>query len=201
MRITRVYTGVGDRGRTRLVGGAEVSKDDLRIEAYGTVDELNAVLGVTRAVLQDRAPAAHPIVPVVDDWLDTIQNELFVVGSDLATPPDSRWTGMVRIGIDEVARLERWIDTMNSDLEPLREFVLPGGGPVGAQCHVARTVCRRAERRITSLLVAQPDIGEPVLIYMNRLSDWFFVLGRWLARQLGERETQWRNPNVKTRTT
>jgi cob(I)alamin adenosyltransferase len=198
MRITRVYTGVGDRGRTRLVGGGEVRKDDPRIEAYGTVDELNAILGVVRGVLQDRG-ANHASVPAVDAQLDDIQNELFVVGSDLATPKDSRWEGMIRVGTAEISRLERWIDTMNGDLEPLREFVLPGGGPVGAQLHLARTVCRRAERRVATLLAAEPEVGEPVLVYMNRLSDYFFVLGRWVARQLGERETQWRNPNVKRR--
>jgi cob(I)alamin adenosyltransferase len=200
MRITRVYTGVGDRGKTRLVGGDEVAKDHPRIEAYGTVDELNAVLGILRSELRDRGDN-HAIVPTVDTQLDEIQHELFVVGSDLATPASSRWEGMVRIGSGEAARLERWIDTMNDDLEPLREFVLPGGGPVGAWMHLARTVCRRSERRVAALLANEPEVGEPVLVYLNRLSDYFFVLGRWSAKQLGERETMWRNPNEKKRAT
>lgn len=114
------------------------------------------------------------------------------MGADLATPADSRWEGMDRVDADDVARLERWIDRLNDDLPPLKEFILPGGGPVGATLHVARTVCRRAERRLVTLLNAEPDVGEDCLKYLNRLSDLLFVLARWSARSLGEPEFTWR---------
>ena len=191
MRITRVYTRVGDKGTTRLVGGAEVAKDAPRIEAYGAVDELNAVLGIVRYHngLHETDGSAH-----IDAQLKVIQNELFNVGSDLATPAESRWEGMHRVGDGEIARLETWIDTMNDELEPLREFILPGGGPVGAHLHLGRTVCRRAERRVRTLTELEDDVGLGCLAYLNRLSDYLFVLGRWAARACGEREVFWEKP-------
>lgn len=192
MRITRVYTRTGDAGMTGLVGGERVSKDDLRIEAYGTVDELNTIIGLARTFAAQaavREPASR-----LDDMLKVVQNDLFNVGADLATPADARWEGMYRVGDDEVTRLEGWCDTLNEDLGPLLEFVLPGGGPVGAFLHQARTVCRRAERLVVSLHHAQPDVDSGCLRYLNRLSDWLFVAARWAAKTQGVPEFTWEKP-------
>ena len=190
MRITKVYTRTGDKGTTRLVGGGEVGKDHPRIEAYGTVDELNAVLGVVRS---------HPLPDRLDEQLAWIQDDLFNVGTDLATPEADRWEGMHRVGDEEVDRLERWIDSLNEALEPLTEFILPGGGPAGATLHLARTVCRRAERRVVDLHGVDPDLTEGPLRYLNRLSDHLFVASRWVAQATGAPETLWRNPSKRGR--
>ena len=190
MRITKVYTRGGDSGQTSLVGGARVRKDHVRIEAYGTVDELNAAVGLVRT-FNSRSGAPDNVVERLDSMLHRIQNDLFDVGSDLATPADSRWTGMHRVGGEDVTRLEAFIDELNDDLPPLREFILPGGGPVGAFFHQARTICRRAERDVLCLMDAEPDVGDGVMQYLNRLSDYLFVAGRWAAKHLGEREFLW----------
>ena len=189
IRITRVYTRTGDRGETALVGGRRVPKDGPRIEAYGTVDELNAVIGLARVFNGER----------LDDgeghrWLDEVlrrlQNQLFDLGSELATPEDAVYEGMYRIGDDDVKELERLIDRCQKDLTPLRSFVLPGGGRIGAFLHQARTVCRRAEREILRLSRVEP-ITEGPLRYVNRLSDLLFVLSRWVGSRLGEKEYLW----------
>lgn len=193
MRITRVYTRVGDKGTTRLVGGQEVPKDHARIAAYGTIDELNAILGLVR-VFNTRSGAEAAAVARIDEVLHRVQNDLFNVGSDLATLPEDRWEGMYRVGGDDVARLENWIDVLNDDVGPLREFILPGGGPVGAFLHQARTVCRRAERELVRLMREEAEVGEGAMRYVNRLSDLLFVLGRWAAKQLGEPEFLWERP-------
>ncbi len=193
MRISRVYTGVGDRGTTRLVGGSEVAKDDARVESYGSVDELNAIVGLVRTVNASTTAAGQRL----EMLLRQVQNDLFNVGADLATPAASRWEGMVRVGRPDIQRLEAWIDELNGTLPPLTEFILPGGGPVSAHLHQARTVCRRAERRTTTLTREDPSVGEDVLIYLNRLSDLLFVLGRWVSAALGEPEYLWDNPNKK----
>jgi cob(I)alamin adenosyltransferase len=193
LRITRVYTKVGDGGTTRLVGGAEVSKDDLRIEAYGTVDELNAVLGLARTFNQ--ASLALAARDEVDRVLAAVQNDLFNVGADLATPAADRWPTLYRVDEPDIAKLEGWIDRLNDELPPLREFILPGGGPVGAFLHQARTVCRRAERRVVTLVRADAEVGFGVLRYLNRLSDLLFVLGRWAARAHDEPEYLWQKPS------
>jgi cob(I)alamin adenosyltransferase len=189
IRITRVYTRTGDQGETALVGGRRVPKDSPRIEAYGTIDELNAVIGLARVF---NAEAADP-----DDrhrWLDAVlrrlQNELFDLGSELATPEDAAYEGMFRVGEREVTALERLIDECQKDLEPLKSFVLPGGGRVGGFLHQARTVCRRAERRVLALSRADA-LGEWPLKYVNRLSDLLFVLSRWVGKHLGETEYLW----------
>lgn len=197
MRITKVYTRTGDRGQTRLVGGSATRKDAPRIESYGTVDELNATIGLVRTWNQrSTADGAKPdVVERLDDMLKQVQNDLFNVGADLATPADSRWEGMHRVGDDEVTRLEAWIDALNDDLPPLREFILPGGGPVGAFFHQARTVCRRAERRVLTLMDHEDEVGEGVMRYLNRLSDYLFVAGRWAAKALGEAEYMWERPS------
>lgn len=194
MRITKVYTRTGDTGETRLVGGRKVAKDHVRIEAYGTVDELNAVLGIARTFNRmGRAPEATQVA--IDTMLEEVQNDLFNVGSDLATRSADRWEGMHRVGDLEVQRLEGWIDALNDELPPLKEFILPGGGPVGAFLHQARTVCRRAERRVFTLMQDEADVGDGTLRYLNRLSDFLFVVGRWAARAIGEEEYYWKKPS------
>ena len=192
IRITRVYTRRGDRGETDLVGGARARKDSPRLEAYGTVDELNATLGAARAVNAaelDRAPACREL----DEILRGLQNELFDLGGELATPADAFRPGMFRIGTAEVKALEQCMDRCQKDLEPLRSFVLPGGGRVSAALHLARTVCRRAERDVLRLMSVE-DVGEWPLAYLNRLSDLLFVLSRWIGHHLGEKEFLWERP-------
>lgn len=192
MRLSRIYTRGGDRGRTSLVGGVRVPKDHARLESYGTVDELNAVLGLVRAEL---APLLAETPDAgwarLDEALLRVQHELFDVGSDLATPADKRWEGMTRPGEAEVARLEAEIDAFNAELEPLREFVLPGGSRLNATLHLARTVCRRAERRTVALAREIPDVGEEPVRYLNRLSDWLFVAARWASRRQEVPEVLW----------
>jgi cob(I)alamin adenosyltransferase len=189
IRITRVYTRTGDRGETALVGGRRVPKDSPRIEAYGTIDELNAVVGLVRTFNEERlAEGDHH--RRLDEILRKIQNELFDVGSELATPPDAEYEGMFKIGADEVTALERLMDECQQSLEPLRSFTLPGGGRINAFLHLARTVCRRAEREILRLSRAEP-VNPWLLAYVNRLSDAFFVLGRWVGKHMGEKEYLW----------
>ena len=185
MRITKVYTRGGDRGQTSLVGGDRIDKDDPRLEAYGTVDELNSVLGMVRA---NNPPAR------IDEISANLQNDLFNVGADLATPAAKRWEGMYLVGDADVLKLEQWIDELNEPLPPLREFILPGGGQVGALLHLARTVCRRAERRVLTLMQLHEDVGDGSLRYLNRLSDLLFVAARWAAMTEGKPETFWKQP-------
>ncbi len=187
--ITRVYTRTGDRGDTALVGGRRVPKDSPRIEAYGTVDELNAVVGLARTFNEERlGDGEHH--RRLDEVLRRIQNELFDLGSELATPPDAEYEGMFKVGPAQVEALERLMDECQKDLTPLKSFTLPGGGRINAFLHQARTVCRRAEREVLRLSRVEP-IGEWPLRYLNRLGDAFFVLGRWVARHAGEREYLW----------
>ena len=191
--ITRVYTRLGDHGETALVGGRRVAKDSPRIVAYGTVDELNAVVGLVRVFNAERlrrrgrSRARHV-------WLDAtlrkIQNQLFDLGSELATPPDAVYEGMFRIGAGEVTGLEHLMDDCQKSLAPLKSFILPGGGRVHGFLHQARTVCRRAEREVLALSRVEP-ISEWPLRYLNRLSDLLFVLGRWAGKHMGEKEYLW----------
>ncbi|MBI2198942.1 MAG: cob(I)yrinic acid a,c-diamide adenosyltransferase [Candidatus Rokubacteria bacterium] len=189
IRITRVYTRTGDKGDTALVGGTRVLKDSPRIEAYGTIDELNAVIGLARVFNAERLTKGKD-----SRWLDEVlrrlQNELFDLGSELATPDDAAYEGMHRVGEAEVTGLERLMDQCQKTLPPLKSFVLPGGGRVGGFLHQARTVCRRAERRILALSRVEPSSEWP-LKYVNRLSDLLFVLSRWVGKRLGETEYLW----------
>mgnify|MGYP000424258262 FL=1 len=189
MRITKVYTRTGDKGLTRLVGGQKVSKDDARIEAYGTTDELNSILGIVRTELA-RSTADDTARTWLDARIAEIQHDLFNAGSDLATRAADRWEGQRLVHAGDVKRLEDEIDHMNGILEPLKEFILPGGGPVGAYLHQARTVCRRAERRVITLGGLE-EINAEAVIYLNRLSDWLFVAGRWVGKAMGEPEFLW----------
>jgi len=177
----KIYTKTGDQGETSLFAGGRVRKDHVRVEAYGTVDELNSLLGVVRSYdLPDQAEA----------WLEAVQNVLFVVGADLATPMDSSPKWLVRLDEQPITALEQAIDRMDQDLPKMTAFILPGGVPAAAALHVARTVCRRAERVCVSLAADEP-INPLVLIYLNRLSDFLFTLARWVNLQAGETETKW----------
>jgi cob(I)alamin adenosyltransferase len=177
MRITRVYTRRGDQGRTTIVGGRVVAKDDARMAALGSVDELNASLGLALAAGGSEKEKK---------MLRQIQNVLFNIGGDLATPAAHRRDGQPRVEEEDVNRLEDWIDMLNDDLEPLTEFVLPGGSPLGAQLHLARTVARRAERRLCALMAQDDEVRSQCLKYLNRLSDFLFVLARWTNRDQAE---------------
>lgn len=188
VRLTKIYTKTGDRGQTRLVGGQQVPKDSLRIECYGTVDETSACLGMARAVLD--APDAPPGAAEVSAVLARIQNELFNLGSDLATLFEDRWPGQPLIEGRHVEALEHQIDAWNGALPELNSFILPGGGPAAAALHLARTVCRRAER-LTVRLAAEEAIGDQVIPYLNRLSDALFVMSRHVTRLYGLPEPLW----------
>jgi cob(I)alamin adenosyltransferase len=189
IRLTRIYTRTGDKGDTGLVGGRRVAKDSPRIEAYGTVDELNAIIGLARVFNAERLKKGK-----APRWLDgifrQIQNELFDLGSELATPDDAVYEGMHRVGEPEVKALEALMDQCQKDLQPLKSFTLPGGGRVGGFLHQARTVCRRAERQVLALSRVEP-ISPWTIAYVNRLSDLLFVLSRWVARKGGETEYLW----------
>lgn len=189
IRITKVYTRTGDRGETALVGGKRVPKDSLRIEAYGAIDELNSIVGLARVFNEESLDAgeAHQFL---DEVLCQIQDQLFDIGSELATPAEFFQQGMYRVSEGEIDRLEKLMDKCQEDLEPLKSFVLPGGGRVGAYLHQSRTVCRRAERDILRLS-REEEVNPDVLKYINRLSDLFFVLSRWIAKQTGEQEYLW----------
>ena len=189
IRITRVYTRTGDKGDTALVGGHRVPKDSPRIEAYGVIDELNSILGLARAFNAENLKRGKKY-RWLDEILRRLQNELFDLGSELATPEDAVYDGMFRVGENEVTALERLMDECQKSLAPLKSFVLPGGGRVGGFLHQARTVCRRAERRILALSRAE-SISEWPLKYVNRLSDLLFVLSRWVGKHLGETEYLW----------
>ena len=190
VRITRVYTRTGDKGDTGLVGGKRVPKDSPRIEAYGTIDELNSIVGLARAFNEEKLNDDGDAHRFLDTVLRQIQDELFDLGSELATPPDFFQEGMYRIGEVEVKKIEQLIDECQKDLEPLKSFVLPGGGRIGAYLHQCRTVCRRAEREILRLSRAE-ELSEWPIKYVNRLSDLFFVLSRWISKKTGEGEYLW----------
>lgn len=162
----KIYTKTGDLGKTSLWGGHRVDKNAVRVTAYGTVDELNAILGVVRA---------HGVDATLDTSLARIQNQLFVLGGDLASPSDSATTK--RMSEEHIVQLEQEIDQFESELEPLRQFILPGGVPTAAYLHMARTICRRAERHVVTLANQEP-INQATMSYLNRLSDWLFVLAR-----------------------
>lgn len=177
MRITKVYTRTGDRGETSLVGGKRVGKDSTRVDGYGDVDELNSLIGVVRTQLTDQE---------IDSVLSRVQNELFIVGADLASPLELK---APRIEPEMIAQLEQTIDKFNRELPPLREFILPGGTPQGAVLHLARTIARRAERKVIKLSKEEP-INPQVTVYLNRLSDLLFVLARVANRRAGNQEQE-----------
>ncbi|MFV8755308.1 cob(I)yrinic acid a,c-diamide adenosyltransferase [Nannocystaceae bacterium ST9] len=190
--ISKVYTKFGDEGQTMLASGDTVGKDSPRVRAYGEVDELNATLGLVRLEL-GREPRAHEhaaFVAALDGELGRIQQELFNLGAELATPSAAEGGARLKVEARHVDALERSIDAYNESLEPLRSFILPGGGPTGSAAHLARTVCRRAERELIGLTRLEPVRSE-ARIYLNRLSDWLFVIARAAAKQLGHPEVLW----------
>jgi cob(I)alamin adenosyltransferase len=179
----KIYTRTGDDGSTGLLGPGRVSKDAVRVEAFGSVDELNASLGRARTL-------------DLDGWLapelEATQVRLFHVGAELAAPTPEVLGSLERVSEQDVATLEDWIDRLDAELPPLRSFVLPGGSPLGAELHLARTICRRAERRVVGLMRVEPI--EPRLVrYLNRLADLLFVMARWCNQRAGVGETEW-NP-------
>lgn len=184
VKLNKIYTRTGDDGSTGLVDGSRLSKNDVRVRAYGDVDEANSVIGLVRLQLENRR---------LDDMLSRIQNDLFDLGADLATPlpakggADSEYA--LRMVPAQSTRLEQELDALNADLEPLTSFVLPGGSPPSAYLHQARTVCRRAERVCVALAAEEP-INPAALTYLNRLSDFLFVAGRWCNNQ-GETDVKW----------
>jgi cob(I)alamin adenosyltransferase len=184
--MSKIYTKTGDQGETGLFGGPRVSKDAPRIEAYGTVDELNSALGLVRTQKLDAA---------IDALVGRIQNELFALGAQLATPdPAAHNTAM--IGPAQIAALEAAIDRHEAGLAPLKTFILPGGTPAGAHLHFARTVCRRAERRLVTLVreSAEP-VSNDAVVYLNRLSDLLFVLARAVNHAAGTGDVLWQKPS------
>lgn len=186
MRIDRVYTRGGDQGETSLIGGERVSKASSRIECYGTVDETNAAIGLVIEALGASAAGPH-LIPI----LRRVQNELFNLGAELAAATAETRAKLPRIEQRHVDGLERDIDGVNDDLPPLKSFVLPGGGWASAYCHLARTICRRAERLVVGLAQHEDIGGDLPVQYLNRLSDALFVWGRWCALEDGKPEPLW----------
>ena len=187
----KVYTRTGDRGDTGLFGGGRVGKDDVRVDAYGEVDELNAVLGWARAA--DAGAGADDRVAALDDLLQQVQRDLFAIGALLATPDHEKMRAQLakaRLDDARIAELEAAIDAADLHLEPLTAFILPGGTPKAAALHVARTVCRRAERRVVHLRRELP-VPDEVVVYLNRLSDLLFTLARLANRAAGVADTAW----------
>jgi cob(I)alamin adenosyltransferase len=178
----KIYTRTGDDGSTGLLGSDRVPKSAPRVEAYGAVDELNAALGVALTADIDRTLASD---------LSAVQARLFQLGAELATTDAAMLAKLDRVSAQDVTELENWIDRLDRDLAPLTTFILPGGTPLAAQLHLARTVCRRAERRVVALAQLEP-IGSILVHYLNRLADLLFVLARWSNARVGVAETPWR---------
>jgi cob(I)alamin adenosyltransferase len=196
MRITKVYTKTGDKGKTRLAGGQQVWKDSVRVAAYGDVDELNSSLGVVRAFNADSL-GTHSSADRLEEALRWMQNKLFDVGGLLATAPGQTFKSMPTVTARDVTRLEKLIDQCQKDLPPLKEFILPGGGKISSLLHLARTICRRAERLCVRLGREEPL--DPALVrFLNRLSDTLFVLARWMGKQQSEPEFLWHRDAKRT---
>lgn len=182
-RLSKIYTRTGDAGTTGLSGGERIPKDSLRIDVIGEVDELNCAVGMVRV---------HPIRLEIQTVLSEVQHKLFDLGGELSMP------GYQAIAAEDVALLEQALDTFNAELPPLKEFILPGGGPAAAACHLARAICRRAERRLVTL-AREEAINTQGQAYINRLSDLLFVVSRILARDEGGSEVLWRNERERRR--
>ncbi len=195
LAINRVYTRQGDQGETALAGGQRVPKDGARIEAYGTVDELNSFLGAVRATVAELEPGDARLAALAAILL-RVQHELFNLGSILATLPEDVHPKQARVTDAEVLQLETEMDSMNEELRPLRSFILPGGSRLNAELHICRTVCRRAERACVALARVEAIPPESVR-YLNRLSDALFVWSRWASHVTGAPETLW-EPNQST---
>tara|TARA_B100001996_G_C18320148_1_gene462174 strand:- start:3 stop:608 length:606 start_codon:yes stop_codon:yes gene_type:complete len=194
VRITKVHTGGGDKGQTSLLDGKRVGKEDLRVDVYGTIDELNSQIGVVRMEL-NRNANSHSMNSSNEavDKLDIIQQELFDIGGECACSPGMLPPQMALIGMKECDRLVKEMDEWLKDLQPLSSFIMPTGSPPVATLHVARTVARRAERKVCKIISVDGEdaVRMEIICYLNRLSDWLFVLGRWLSMKNDETEVLW----------
>lgn len=186
----KIYTKTGDKGKTKLVDGTSVDKFHPRVDAYGCVDELNSCLGLARSFLKDQSDISS-----LDSKIEIIQNQLFSVGSLLATAEIDVFHKLPQIKIQHIEQLEKWIDQHTANLPELRNFILPAGHQAAAQLHIARTVCRRAERKASALIQNESHYSE-VLIYLNRLSDLLFTWSRWINFKLNIQDTIWKKENV-----
>ena len=193
VRITKVHTGAGDGGKTRLLDGTEVGKEDPRVRLYGTIDEVNSQLGVVRMELNRMPGVPGEARNSADEAMGRVQQELFDIGGECSCTPGKLPEQMVLIGSDAGDRLVAEMDSWLEELEPLESFIMPTGSPPVATLHVSRTVARRAERHACSLRETDGDdaVRGEVVSYLNRLSDWMFVLGRWISRMAGEEEVLW----------
>ena len=187
IRINKVYTRSGDAGKTRLIGGEEWWKDNVRVEAFGTVDELNAEIGLCRELVKE---IGNEKFRSLIRFLKSVQNELFNLGTQLATDSGDNSKNLPQLSDDAILKLESEIDTSNESLSELTSFVLPGGSVINAQFHIARNVCRRAERRVVSLSKKE-NINSDNIQYLNRLSDALFVWSRWVSIIIGDKENLW----------
>ncbi len=200
----KIYTKTGDCGTTGLFAGPRVDKDHPRIETYGSVDELSAVLGVAITSLQEnvktfgKSPAVDPDWAAMVDCLCGVQNDLFAIGAELATPDPAKH-GMCLLTEERITQLEEWIDRLDGQLPPLENFILPGGSQSAALLQLGRTVCRRSERQVVQLS-HDPDVHDCrlIVVYLNRLSDLLFVLARYANSLLGIPDTPWRSPSVSS---
>ena len=190
IRITRVYTRGGDAGQTSLVGGVRVDKDTRKLESYGTVDELNTLVGTARTVAAVDAGLPEKVRSELDVMLRLVQNRLFDVGSILATPAGQSYKGMPEVTDEDASLLEHEMDRMQKSLQPLKSFCLPGGTLPNALLHQCRAVCRRAEREILRL-TREETVDMRIVKYVNRLSDYFFVMSRYVSKQAGAAEYLW----------
>jgi|TARA_B100001179_G_scaffold146415_1_gene106134 cob(I)alamin adenosyltransferase len=193
VRITKVHTGAGDGGRTRLLDGTEVGKEHPRVRLYGTIDEVNSQVGVVRMELNRMPGISIDSRNSADEAMGRVQQELFDIGGECSCTPGKLPEQMVLIGSDAGDRLVTEMDSWLENLEPLESFIMPTGSPPVATLHVARTVARRAERHACSMRDIDGDaaVRDEVISYLNRLSDWMFVLGRWITRMTGEEEELW----------
>lgn len=189
MRLTKIYTRTGDDGSTTLANGQRVSKDSLRIEVLGQIDELNAWLGVIHSYLVEHPPE-NSRLDGLSDIIRKIQNDLFNLSGDVAVLSEHRVAELRIMTPKDIETLEAWIDLWQKELKPLNEFILPGGGTVSAYIHYARVICRRAERSCVALH-KEESINILILIYLNRLSDVLFVMARWSCQRLGNSEVMW----------
>ena len=189
--MKKIYTRTGDDGTTSLFGGERVGKGNARIDAYGTVDEANSFVGLARTHL-----TGEPGADRLDDVLQEVQETLFILGADLATPSDAKPV-VPRITASHIEDIEERIDSFDAELPPIKNFVLPGGTPAAATLHTARTTCRRAERLVVQASASTP-VNKEAMAYLNRLSDLLFVLARWANRQAGVREDVWKPDGAAT---
>ncbi|MCL5258420.1 MAG: cob(I)yrinic acid a,c-diamide adenosyltransferase [Vulcanimicrobiaceae bacterium] len=194
-KFTRIYTRTGDDGTTGLVGGQRIKKSSLRIETYGTLDETSGAIGLARTALRPLLET-HSRARRLDRWLSWVQDVLFNLGSELATPAESRRDGMPLAGDPQARALERAIDEAQADLQPLDRFIHPGGSYPGAFLHLARAVCRRAERLLVALREEDVSVSTGAVRCVNRLSDALFVWSRWINAELDEPEHAW-NPSTQ----